>query len=165
MTPLILLLAAVQAGLLLWSSIHLSNAALRPKKAGPFFWALATLVLPFAIAKYSADHDRHRAVCSAADCLVLTLCVAGVRVFAVSREEERLALDHEDALRRAADAAEAARQAWKTEQIKAAAEALAARAATAQRIPVDPTQPPRHLTPSILRGGAPSPRLPTSPKK
>jgi len=165
MTPLILLLAAVQAGLLLWGSIHLSNVALRPKKTAPFFWALATLALPFAIAKYSADHDRHRAVCSAADCVVLALCVAGVRVFAVSREEERLALEHEDTLRRAAEAAEAARQAWRAEQIKAAADTLAARAATAQRPPVDPTQPPRHLTPSILRGGAPSPRLPTSPKK
>ncbi len=165
MTSLILLLAAGQAGLLLWGSIHLSNVALRPKKAAAFFWALATLVLPFAIAKYSADHDRHRAVCSAADCIVLALCVAGVRVFAVSREEERLALEHEDSRRRAAEAAEAARQAWKAEQIKTAADALAARAATAQRNPIDPSQPPRHLIPSILRGGAPSPRLPTSPKK
>ncbi len=165
MTPLILLLAAVQAGLLLWSSIHLSNAALRPKKIAPFFWALATLALPFAIAKYSADRDRHRAVCSAADCVVLALCVAGVRVFAVSREEERLALEHEDSRRRAADAAEAARQVWRAEQIKAAADALAARAVAVQRAPVDPTQPPRHLTPSMLRGGAPSPRLPTPSKK
>jgi choline-glycine betaine transporter len=165
MTPLILLLAAVQAGLLLWGSIHLSNAALRPKKSGPIFWALATLALPLAIAKYSADHDRNRALCSAADCIILALCVAGVRVVAVSREEERLALEHEDALRRSAEAAEAARQAWKAEQIKAAAEALAARTVSEQRKPVDPTQPPRHLTPSILRGGAPSPRLPTSPRK
>lgn len=165
MTPLILLLAAAQAGLLLWAAIHLSNVALRPKKTAPLFWALATMALPLAVAKYSAENDRHRALCSAADCIILALCVAGVRVFAVTREEQQLALDHEASLRRAADAAEAARQAWKAAQIKAAADALAARAASEQRRPIDPTQPPRHLTPSILRGGTPSPRLPTSPRK
>lgn len=165
MTPLILLLAAVQAGLLLLAAVHLSNVALRPKKIAPFFWTLATMAVPLAVAKYSAESDRHRALCSSADCVILILCVAGVRVFAVTREEERIAVDHEEMLRRTAEAAEAARQAWKAEQIKAAADALAARVANEQRKAVDPSQPPRHLTPSILRGGAPSPRLPKSPRK
>ena len=78
MTPLILLLAAVQAGLLLWAAVHLSNVALRPKKIAPFFWALATMAVPLAVAKYSAESDRHRALCGAADCAILALCVAGV---------------------------------------------------------------------------------------
>lgn len=165
MTPLVLLLAAAQAGLLLWGAIHLSNVAMRPKKLGPFFWALVTLALPFGIAKYSADHDRDRALCSAGDCLILAFGVAGVRVFAVNKEEEALALEHEEKMRRAAEAAEAARNARKAEQLQAAAAALGARAAEEEKKKPDPNRPARHLTPSLLRGGAPSPRLPTSPRK
>ena len=164
MTSLILLLAAAQAGLLLWAAVHLSNAIMRPKKLGPLLWGLAALAGPLAIAAYASAHDRHRAVCSIADCLVLALSVAGIRVFAVTKEEEKLALDYAESRRRAAEAAAAARQARKVEELKAAAAVLESRMALAEKKAADPSAP-RHLTPSLLRGGAPSPRLPTPPRK
>lgn len=165
MTPLILLLAAAQAGLLLWAAVHLSNVAMRPRKISPFLWSLALLALPLWIANDSAQHDRHRALCSVGDCVIIALSVAGVRILAVNKEEARIAVDHAEAVSRAAEAVEAARRARKAEQLRAAAAALEARAGVAQQAAVDPNAPPRHLTPSILRGGAPSPRLPASPRK
>jgi hypothetical protein len=161
MTPLVLLLAAAQAGLLLWGAIHLSNATLWPKARGPLFWALVTLALPLGIARSGADQDRQRALCGAGDCLILALSVAGVRVWAVKREDGLLSLEHEENLRRAAAAAEAAAQAQQAAQLQAAAAALEARATAEGKLkPADPHRPARHLTPSLLRGGAPSPRLP-----
>ncbi|MCX6952101.1 MAG: hypothetical protein NTV51_08030 [Verrucomicrobia bacterium] len=164
MTSLTLPLAAVQAGLLLWAAVHLSNAVMRPKKLGPLLWALVTLAGPLAIAHYAIAYDRHRVVCGLADCLILSLSVAGIRVFAVSKEEEKLAAEHAESRRRAAEAAEAARQARKAEELKAAAAALESRMAQAEKKAADPAAP-RHLTPSLLRGGAPSPRLPPAPRK
>ena len=162
MTPLVLLLAAAQAGLLLWGAIHLSNVALRPKKLGPLFWAVVTLALPFGLARSGADPDRQRAVCGAGDGLLLALSVAGVRVFAVNREEGLLTLEYQQSRRRAAEAAAATLQAA---QLQAAAGALAARATEEEKLkPTDPNRPARHLTPSLLRGGAPSPRLPSAPR-
>ena len=158
MTPLVLLLAAAQAGLLLWGAIHLSNVALRPKALGPLCWALVTLALPLGIARAGADQDRYRALCGAGDGLILALSVAGVRVWAVKREEGLLSLEHQESLLRAAEAAAQAQQAA---QLQAAAAALEARAtAEGKPKPADPNRPARHLTPSLLRGGAPSPRLP-----
>ena len=166
MTPaLMLLLAAAQAGLLLWGAVHLSNIPLRPKKFGPLCWAALTLALALGIAKYSATHDRNRALCSAADCIIIALSVAGVRVLAVNKEEEQLALDHAEAMRLAAEAAEALRKTEALEAAAAAAATLEVRLAAEDKQNADPNRPPRHLTPSLLRGGAPSPRLPTSPRK
>lgn len=163
MTPLVLLLAAAQAGLLLWGAIHLSNVALRPKKLGPLFWAVVTLALPFGLARSGADPGRQRALCGAGDCLLLALSVAGVRVFAVNREEGLLTLEYQESRRRAAEAAAAALQAQQAAQLQAAAVALAARATEEEKLkPIDPNRPARHLTPSLLRGGAPSPRLPSA---
>ena len=164
MTPLILLLAAGQAGLLLWSAVLLSNTFMRPRRTGPFFWALGALALPLALAKYTANQDQHRVLCSTGDCLILVLSVACVRVIAMSKEEDRLALELEEDLRRAA-AAQTARLAREAEELKASEVALAARIANAEKKAAVPMQPPRHLTPSLLRDGAPSPRLPTSPRK
>jgi hypothetical protein len=164
MTPLLLLLAAAQAGLLLWAAVHLSNVAMRPRKFGSLFWGAVTLGLPLAIAMYGSKLDPVRSLCGPVDCLILALGVAGVRVYAVTKQDERLALEYEERLRLAAEAAEAARQARRTEQVKAAAAALEARTALAEKKAVA-AEAPRHLTTSILRGGAPSPRLPTSPRK
>ncbi len=159
-------LAVVQAALLLWGAVCLSNIALRPKKFLAVFGALLALGGSLAIAKYGAAEDTHRVLCSLADCIMLSISVAGVRVYFVNKEEDQIALEYAEARRRAAAAAAAAREAQKAEQLKAAAALLEARAAEAEkRAVVDPTRPPRHLTPSLLRGGAPSPRLPTSPRK
>lgn len=165
MTPLLLLMVVGQAGLLLWGAIHLSNVAMRPKKIRALLWSLVMVGGALAIAKYTATQDPQRVLCSLGDCLVLAFSVAGIRVVAVNKEEDRLALAYAEARHRAAAAAEAARQAAKAEQVRAAAALLEARAAQVESKAVDPTQPPRHLTPSILRGGTPSPRLPTSPRK
>jgi hypothetical protein len=165
MTALILLLAAAQAGLLLWAAVHLSNIVMRPEKTVPFFWALATLAVPLVITKYTADQDRHRALCSTGDCLLLAMSVAVVRVLTVSREEEQLALEHGENLRRAADAAMVERQIHRAEQVKVAAAALETHIASAEKKTADPTLPLRHLTPSPLSVVAPAPRLPTIPRK
>lgn len=166
MIYLVIALAVIQAGLLLGGAVALSNFALRPQKFRALLWTVATLAGALAISKYAAAQDEHRALCSLGDCLVLALSVAGARVYFVNKEEDQLALEHEELLSRRAAAAEAARQARKAEQLKAAAAVLEARAAEAeQRAVVDPSRPARHLTPSMLRGGAPSPRLPTSPRK
>ena len=165
MTPLILLLAVGQAGLLLWTAVHLSNLVMRPNKAGMFFWALVTLAGPVAIAKYAADQDRRSILCSAGDCLALVLSVACVRVIAVNKEEEQMASEYEENRRRRAAAAEAARKAQQDEEVRAAAAAFEVRFAAEEKKATEPVQAPRHLTPSLLRGGAPSPRLPTAPRK
>jgi hypothetical protein len=165
MTPLVLLLAAVQAGLLLWAVVQLSNIALRPKKGLPIFWSLLALAGSLAIARYGSTHDRYRAVCGVADCLVLALSVAGIRLVVVNKEQNRLASEYEESNRRAAEAVAAARRARKDEQLRAATALLETRATEAEKPGVESTQPPRHLTPSLLRGGTPSPRLPASPRK
>lgn len=165
MSSPILLLAAAQAGLLLWAAVHLSNAALRPGKVRPILWGLVMLGLSLAIAYFTAGQDQHRAVCSLPDCLILALTVAGIRVFAVNKESDQLALDYEESRRRAAEAAEAARNARKVEELKAAAALLETRIAAAEKQATEPVAAPRHLTSSLLRGGAPSPRRPTAPRK
>jgi len=165
MTPLVLLLLVVQAGLLFWAAFHLSDIYLHPKKAGPLLWALATLAGSLAIAKSTAEEDRHRALCSPGDCLVLALSVACVRVLAVSKEQEQLALEYAENRRRAAASAAAAREAREAEQVRTAAAALETHLAAAPAKPARPALPPRHLTPSKLGGGAPSPRFRPSPRK
>ena len=165
MTPLVLLLAAAPAGLLLWGAIHLSNVALRPEKPGPLVWALVTLALPLGIAHSGADQDRPRALCGAGDCLILALSATGVRGFADPREAGLLSLEPQETLRRAAGATEAAHQPQRAVQRPAAAAALDARTTGEGNLkPADPIRPARHLTPSLLRGGAPSPRLSPPPR-
>jgi hypothetical protein len=164
MTSLTVALAVLQAGLLLWGAIHLSNLTLRPRKLRAAFWGGLTLAGALAVARYGAVQDTHRTLCSLGDCLVLAVSVAGARIYFVNKEEDRLAFEYAEAAQQAAAAAEAARQARKAEQLKAAAAILEARAAEAEKRGAESTSPPRHLTPSILRGGAPSPRKPSSPR-
>lgn len=164
MSPLTVALAVLQASLLLWGAVHLSNLSLRPRKLRAVFWGAVTLAGALAIASYGAAQDTHRTLCSLADCVVLALSVAGARIYFVNKEEDRLAQEYAEARQQAAAAAEAARQARRAEQVQAAAALLEARAAEAEKRSADAARPARHLTPSILRGGSPSPRMPTAPR-
>ena len=102
MTPLVILLALTQAGLLLWSAVGLANVVLKRRPGFALFSGVTTLALALALVKYAANVDPLRVLCSVPDCLILTLSVACVRVLVVSKEEERLLADHTQALRAAA---------------------------------------------------------------
>lgn len=159
MTAYVLPLAALQAGLLLWAAVHLSNIALRPRKVGPSLWALVLLGGALAISHYALAQDRHRVVCTIADCVILAVSVAGIRIFAVNKEEEKLASDHVESRRRAAEAAEAEKLA----QLRSTAAALEARIA-AGKTPAE-AGASRRRTASLIRGGAATPRTPDAPGK
>ena len=165
MTPLVLLLAFAQAGLLLAAATLLANLGLRRHPSTSFFWGSALLAGAVTLTRVTLTLDPLRVLCSPADCLVLTLSVALVRMLVVSRESERVIEAHQLELRFAAEAAEAERRAFEEERIRAAEAAVeASRARVAQRqAQSQPDQ--RHLTPSMLRGGARSPRFPTAPRK
>lgn len=164
MNPLTIALAVLQAGLLLVGAIHLSNLSLRPRKVRAVLWSALTLAGALAIARNGTAQDSHRTLCSLADCVVLALSIAGARIYFVNKEEDRLAFEYAEAAQLAAVAAETARQARRTEQLKAAAALMEARAAEAEKRDADAARPARHLTPSILRGGSPSPRMPAKPR-
>jgi hypothetical protein len=165
MNPLTLLYAAAQAGMLLWGAVNVSNVLLRPNRTTAVLWTLAALAGALGVAHYAPEDDIRRVICTPADCLILVLSVAAVRLFAVGQEERRIAEDYEENQRRRAEAAQAARRAQEEEMARAAAADLDARFAAAEKLATAPIVPPRHLTPSLLRGGAPSPRLPAAPRK
>ncbi len=164
MTPLVLALAVLQAGLLLWSAVFLSNSALKRRPATGLFCGVLLLTLALALTRYTVGFDLLRVLCSPADCVVLVLSVACVRVLIVGKEEERLVAEHAMAVRFAAEAAETARREMEEERLRAAAAALEAHKARLAERQTHPPMPARHLATPILRGGARSPRFPTPPK-
>ncbi|MDQ1249779.1 MAG: hypothetical protein QG597_4155 [Actinomycetota bacterium] len=166
MTALFVLLVTVQAALLLWASIHLSNVFLRPAKLGPFVWTLVTAGCALAIAHHSAPIDLTRLLCSPGDCVVLMIPVACVRVIVVNNENERIQLERDIAARLAAEAAKAARKAREAQQLAAAAAALESRNATrlanvAQPPPPGVRPPPAARPPpgSLIRPTPPPGRV------
>lgn len=165
MTPLVILLALTQAGLLLWSAVGLANVVLKRRPGFALFSGVTTLALALALVKYAANVDPLHVLCSVPDSLILVLSVACVRVLVVSKEEERLLADHTQALRAAAEAAEAAHREMEEDRVRAAAAALEAHKARLSERQTQPPMPSRHLATPILRGGARSPRFPTSPKQ
>ena len=165
MTTLLLSgLGVVQAALLLWSAILLSNVFLRQQKLGAVIWSAVMVTACVALARFGAQFDLHRVLPGLTDCLLLVVSVAGIRFVAVSKEAEQVLQEHALAMRLAAEAAEAELRAEAEARIRAAAAALEARRAREAQKASQPAQPPRHLTPSILRSGAPSPRLSNPPR-
>ncbi|HVS54205.1 MAG TPA: hypothetical protein VHD62_17750 [Opitutaceae bacterium] len=160
MTLVLLLLAGVQAALLLWASIHLANAFLRPAKTAALLNAGLALVGALVIARYGARLDLHRILPGAGDCLMLIGAVACVRVFAVTREAEKLAEERAFAAQEAAAAAEAARRAEEEDRIRAAAAQLdASTAEAAAKISAPPSSAATAPTETV----EPPPRPPAAP--
>lgn len=152
------LLAIVQAALLLWASIHLANAFLRPAKTAALLNAGLALAGALAIARYGVRLDLHRILPGAGDCLLLIGAVACVRVFAVTKESEKLAAERAFAAEEAAKAAEIARRIEEENQIQAAAAQLDARTAEAPtKISASPT--PVAAMPAEPAASDPRPRL------
>jgi hypothetical protein len=165
MTTLLLSgIGIVQAALLLWAAILLSNTFLRQQKMSALIWCVVMVAACVALARFGAQFDLHRMLPGLTDCLLLVVSVAGIRFVAVSKEAEQLLQEHALATRLAAEAAEAELRAEEDARIRAAAAALEVRRARAAEKASLPQQPPRHLTPSILRSGAPSPRLSNPPR-
>lgn len=165
MSSLLLSLVLAQAALLFWASIHLSNAFMLPDKRSWLIRCVATLIVPLAIALYGSKVDPHRILCGLGDGLGLVMGVACVRFWAVSREEEQLAQEREFEKRRRAAEAEIARRAEEADRLRAVTAVLEAKQAAEAKRETTPPMPPRHLAPSLLRGGTRSPRFPSGPKK
>lgn len=170
MTWLLLGLAVVQAGLLFWSAVNLSNLVMQSHRVAPLVRTVLTLLPPLALAWFAPGFDPFQRLCPFGDCLILTAAVAGVRIWAVTREGESFAAERAAARRRAAEAAAEAKRREHEARIRAAAaemEArLAAEAAAGPRAAASPAPAqPRHLTAPILRGGVRSPRFPAKPKE
>jgi hypothetical protein len=165
MTTLLLSLIVAQAALLFWASIHLSNVFMLHDKKAQVIRCVVTLIIPLAIAVYGARIDPHRILCGMGDGLGLIVGVSYVRFWAVSKEEEQRAQEREFKARRAAAKAEAEREAEEAERLRVAAAALEAKQAIEIQRATNPPMPPRHLAPSLLRGGTRSPRFPSGPRK
>ena len=165
MTPLLLSLVLVQAVLLFRAAIHLSSVFLRSDKGHRALRCATALMVALVIAWYGSEIDPHRILCGIGDGLGLVLSVACVRFWAVTREDERRAKAREIEARRAAAAAVAAREIEDRERLLRAAAEFESRK-IAEAIPAV-TQPmaPRHLAPSLLRGGAGSSRVSIRPRK
>lgn len=169
MTWLLLGLAALQAGLLFWSAVNLGNVVMQTPRLAPLVRTVLTLLPPLALAWFAPGFDPLQRICPLGDCLILTAAVAGIRVWAVTREGASFAAERAEARRRAAAAAAEARRREHEARIRAAAAEMEARlaaeaAAPAAATPAAPA-PPRHLTAPILRGGVRSPRFPAKPKE
>ncbi len=133
MTLVLPVLVVVQAALLLWSSVNLSNVFLLPNRGAHAVRFALTFGVTVVLAWYGRTLDAGRLLCGMVDCVALAVGVGGVRLWLVNKEGEQFALERELAQRAAAEAAVAARQAYEEEKVRAAAAALAARSARVAR--------------------------------
>lgn len=127
MTPLVLVLAVAQAACLLWAAVQLSAACLLPARGRPALFGFVALGLAIAMARATASYDPHRILCTLGDCIVLTFCVAGIRIVLVNKEADALLEERRLAAQVAADAAADARREETRAEVKAAAAALESR--------------------------------------
>jgi hypothetical protein len=124
MTPLVIALAVAQAAFLLWAAVQLSAACLLPPRGPPALIGFAALGVAIAMARASAGFDPHRILCTLGDCIVLTLCVAGVRIVLLNKEADALLEERRLAAQAAAEAAANARREEARAEVRAAAAAL-----------------------------------------
>ncbi len=127
MTSLLVLLAIVQAALLLWAAVQLSSVLLQSNRLRSVLRGLVALGAAIALVRYSSPSDPSRVLCTTGDCLVLVFCLAGVRFVAVNNEAERLLEERRIAGQAAADAMADARRAEEGARVQAATAAIEAR--------------------------------------
>lgn len=126
MTFLLPALVVIQAALLFWAAIHLSQALLPGPKLRHAVRAVLISAVPLAIAWHGGARDPQRVLAGAADCVTLVGLVGFVRFWVATKQEQRASDAQAHAAQLAAERTEAAQKAHAAQKIAAANATLAA---------------------------------------